>query len=354
MNPRFSSGLVVGKFAPLHRGHELVIRRALDDSEAVCILSWNKPEAPGFETQRRAAWLERLFPQTRRLVLTDESLASLEPPEEFAVLPENDSDPATQRRLCAWLCERVWNLQPEAVFTSEDYGPPLAREMSDWFRRSHPSHPGVTPVAVDPARGLVPVSGSLLRSDIHRHRQWLAPEVYRDFVKRVVLLGGESTGKSTLAAALAGRLETLHVPEYGRELWETRGGKLAFEDMAQIAREQIAREERSAGIARKWLICDTSPLTTLFYSQHLFGRVAPELQQLADRRYDFSVLCAPDFPFDQDGTRQDESFRTMQDAWYRREMSARKTRFLETSGNLERRVANLCGFFANPAHHGRF
>jgi HTH-type transcriptional regulator, transcriptional repressor of NAD biosynthesis genes len=341
MSTEFASGLVVGKFAPLHRGHELVIRRAMEACDTLCVLSWSKPEMPGCEPERRAAWLERLFPAARRLVLTDASLAALNPPPEFALLPANDSDAVVHRRLCAWLCERVWQLQPDAVFTGEQYGAPFAEEMTAWFRRSDPAHPGVTAVCVDPARTVVPVSGSLLRDDIHRHRQWLSPEVYRDFVKRAVLLGAESTGKSTLAAALAERLETVHVPEFGRELWEARDGRLEFSDMLRIAREQIAREEAAAGRANEWLICDTSPLTTLFYSRRLFGNSDPALVGLAARPYDLTMLCAPDYPLVQDGTRQDEAFRAAQDAWYRRELAARGIDFVTASGSISERVDHL-------------
>lgn len=333
MSPRFACGLIVGKFAPLHRGHELLIRRAIADCDTVCILSWSKPEPPGCGPELRAKWLERLFPGTRRLVLTDTLLAGLTPPAEFAALPENDSDPVIQRRLCAWLCERVWNLQPDAVFTSESYGAPLAREMTACFRVRNPSHPGVAAVDVDPARNTVPVSGSMLRTDIHAHRRWLSPEVYQDFVGRVVLLGGESTGKSTLAAALAESLGSLHVAEYGRELWEQRGGNLGYEDMLHIAREQAA-----LGNARRWLVCDTSPLTTLFYSLSLFGEAAPELRDLAGRDYDATILCAPDFPFVQDGTRCDDAFRIRQDDWYRRELAERNIPFHHASGSFERRL----------------
>src|SRR4051812_5145184 len=65
---RFRCGLVVGKFSPLHRGHEYVIRRAMEDCEEVAIISYSKPEYPGCQAIRRERWLAALFPQTRRLV----------------------------------------------------------------------------------------------------------------------------------------------------------------------------------------------------------------------------------------------------------------------------------------------
>jgi NadR type nicotinamide-nucleotide adenylyltransferase len=336
---RFATGLVVGKFAPLHRGHELVIERALAECSRVLVLSWSRPELPGYEPERRAAWLARRFPAVESLVLTGDSLRALDPPASLAELPANDSDVGAQRRFTAWICERAWGTRPDAVFTSEPDGADFAGELTSWFRRGDPAWAAVTAVLVDPARELAPISGTVLRADVHRHRAWLAPEVYRDFVGRVALVGGESTGKSSLARALAARLDTAHVEEYGRELWEERAGWLEFSDLVLIADEQVAREEVAAGKAREWLFCDTTPLTTLFYSHHMFGCADPALEALAGRRYGLTVLCQPDFPFVQDGTRQDAAFRQRQHNWYVAELTRRKVPFVAAAGGLEERVA---------------
>jgi HTH-type transcriptional regulator, transcriptional repressor of NAD biosynthesis genes len=338
---RFASGLVVGKFCPLHRGHELVIRRALDECERVLVLSWSRPELPGCEPERRARWLARLFPDAEALVLTDETLAALHPPPDFAALPGNDGDPALLRRFTAWICEAAWNVRPEAVFTSERDAADFAAELTSFHARRDPARPPVAAVVVDPARREAPISGSRLRENIHAHREWLSPAVYRDFVKRIVLLGGESTGKSTLAAALAAELATVHVPEYGRELWLARAGQLAFADLLHIAEQQIAREEAAAAHAREWLVCDTSPLTTLFYSHHLFGRADPALEALASRPYHLTILCEPDFPFVQDGTREPPAFRDRQHAWYLDQLSRRAVPFLSATGPPPRRLAAI-------------
>jgi NadR type nicotinamide-nucleotide adenylyltransferase len=155
------------------------------------------------------------------------------------------------------------------------------------------------------------------------------------------LLGGESSGKSTLAESLARDLDTLHVREYGRDLWEAKNGALVLNDMIRIASRQSEMEDETAGRAHRFLFCDTSPLTTLLYSRHLFGRAEPELEQLANRFYDKVVLCAPDFPFIQDGTRQPESFRTHQHEWYLRELTARGIQFLLAEGSVSDRVQTI-------------
>jgi NadR type nicotinamide-nucleotide adenylyltransferase len=300
---RYRNGLVVGKFAPLHLGHEHVIRTALSACDHVVVLSYSRSEFHGCEPTRRAAWLAARFPETTRIVLDHAS----EP------LPDNSDSDDVHRAFCATVLRHRFDEPIHAIFTSESYGPGFAADLSS--RQGIP----VVHVLVDSARSLVPVSGTALRADIHGLRHYLSPDVYASFIQRIGILGGESTGKSTLAAALASELATTHVAEYGRELWEERAGKLIFDDMLAIAREQIRREEAALRnpATHRFLFCDTTPLTTLFYSHELFQRAAPELEILARREYHHLFLCADDFPFDQDGTRRDDAFRKKGQAWYR-------------------------------------
>jgi HTH-type transcriptional repressor of NAD biosynthesis genes len=101
----------------------------------------------------------------------------------------------------------------DCAFTSEAYGAELAQRL------------GARHVAVDPARALVPISASALRADPSAGWEHLAPCVRQDLARRVVLVGAESTGKTTLAQRLAARLRqrsaavsgTQWVLEYGRE-----------------------------------------------------------------------------------------------------------------------------------------
>ena len=91
--------------------------------------------------------------------------------------------------------------------------------------------------------------------------------------------------------------------------------------------------------ANRFLFCDTSPLTTLFYSNHLFGKGEQALERLAERCYDLTFLCAPDFPFVQDGTRQPESFRIRQHEWYLNELAERGIAYRLITGSPEARIA---------------
>jgi HTH-type transcriptional repressor of NAD biosynthesis genes len=341
VQPRFRTGLVVGKFSPLHRGHELVINRAVSECERVVLISYSKPEFSGCGIEQRKAWLEELFPAAVRTVVDDASLRQLLPRADSMCVPANDAPATDHRDFVATLLDQVARTTVDAVFTSEDYGPGLAAHLTQCFRRRERNIAPVVHVAIDLRRATVPVSGSALRRDIHAQREWLSPCVYASFVQRVCILGGESSGKSELARTLAIAAGTVHVPEYGRDLWVTRGGHLAYEDMLTIARRQVADEDVARRRANRIVFCDTSPLTTLFYSHDMFGRADPELERLARRSYDLHVLCEPDFPFVQDGTRVGEDFRLRQHAWYVDQLSRRHLPYVAARGVLDARVAQV-------------
>ncbi|MFH6598248.1 AAA family ATPase [Ectopseudomonas khazarica] len=342
MRQRFACGLVVGKFAPLHLGHEWLIRQAQMQCQHLVLLSWSNPELPGCAPQRRASWLQARFPHLRSWVVTadwvDEQRAR---GVALAELPHESAPAAAQRQFVADFCLAVLGRPVDAVFTSEAYGDGFAAHLARCFGRP------VQHVEIDRARVTVPVSGTRLRADVHGLREYLAPQVYADFVERIALLGGESTGKSSLGLALAEALGTRHAAEYGRELWEQQGGVLGYDDLLRIGRTQVARERELAGHCQRYLVCDTTPLTTLFYCRELFGRAEAELEQLARRHYHHVFLCADDFPFVQDGTRQDETFRRRQNQWYEQALQQRGLAFTRLTGSLAQRVEQVLQVLAD-------
>ncbi|MBK4414348.1 AAA family ATPase [Enterobacter hormaechei] len=327
----YAEGLIVGKFAPLHAGHELLINAALARCETVFIISYSLPEMPGCEPEKRLQWLQMRFPRCRHLVFSPEIAAGhdIEPP------PPNDADADRHRHYVATLCERFFHCRPDAVFTAEDYGDGFARVLSQRFGKP------VTHVRLQRPEGPDAPSGTLIRSDVHRYREMLSAEVYRSFVFRICLLGGESTGKSTLSRALAAALNAPYVAEFGREYWEEKSGVLECDDLLHIAREQVRRED--AASTAPYLICDTSPLTTLFYTLDQYGSAPQALHDLAGRDYSLVVLCGDEFPFVQDGTRQGAAFRRRQQSWYIAELARRNIPYLRVTGSTSERIEQIRG-----------
>jgi len=123
---------------------------------------------------------------------------------------------------------------------------------------------------------------------------------------RIAILGAESSGKSTLAAALAAHYGTLWVPEYLREFVETHGRTPHERDQIDIALTQVRREEAAAPHAVRFLFCDTTPIMTALYSMFYWKRVDPRLAALAEaRRYDMTLVTMPDMPWTADGMQRE-------------------------------------------------
>lgn len=126
-------------------------------------------------------------------------------------------------------------------------------------------------------------------------------------VRRVVVCGSESTGKSALAAALAAHFGEPWAPEYVREFWDWRGGRITAWDLATIARGQMAREEVAAAQAQRVVFCDTDLTTNVFWADELYGgQIAPWVRAAAARRrahYALFLWCETDLPWEADPQR---------------------------------------------------
>lgn len=126
-------------------------------------------------------------------------------------------------------------------------------------------------------------------------------------LRRVVLFGSESTGKSALAATLAEHFGQPWAPEFVRAFWERRAGRIEASDLATIARGQIAEEETAALRADHLLFCDTDLLMNVRWADDLFPGHCPDwVRAAADRRaraYALYLYCEADLPWEPDSQR---------------------------------------------------
>ena len=131
---------------------------------------------------------------------------------------------------------------------------------------------------------------------------------------RVAIFGPESTGKTQLAEKLAAHFGAPLVAEYARERWDQQGGVLTLEDMLPVAREQWRREDAAALLRQgfggpagpRLIICDTDALTTMLWSDLLYGTCPDELRRGAEKRcrdYALYLLLDIDVPFAPDPQR---------------------------------------------------
>ena len=123
--------------------------------------------------------------------------------------------------------------------------------------------------------------------------------------KRILILGPESTGKSTLAEMLAQHYAEPWVPEVAREYLEKLDRSYTYEDLLQIGKQQMNLEDELALTATRFLFCDTDLRVIQVWSQHRYGKVDPwVLEEIARRTYDLILLCAPDLPWQEDPLRE--------------------------------------------------
>jgi nicotinamide riboside kinase len=142
--------------------------------------------------------------------------------------------------------------------------------------------------------------------------------------KRVLFLGGESSGKSTISKAAAKHYGAPLVEEYGRTFYEKKGvANAVFEDLSIIGRQQIKNElvalKEAAFYGATNTFYDTSLLVTYFYSMQWYGKSTKWLKDTAaETLYTYNVVfvCENDFPFVQDGQREGIDFAKKQHDFY--------------------------------------
>lgn len=158
-------------------------------------------------------------------------------------------------------------------------------------------------------------------------------------VLRVSVVGGESTGKSSLVRALARHYDTAYVPEFARDYLTIHGSSYTAEQAPVLARGQMARESEYAQLAGRALFCDTDAMTTMLWSEFYFGRVVPEIVELArEHVHDLYVLCADELAWEDDGLRRSEGSGAWFDKRLREVMDEWGRRYIEVSGDVPARV----------------
>jgi NadR type nicotinamide-nucleotide adenylyltransferase len=186
-------------------------------------------------------------------------------------------------------------------------------------------------------------------------------------IKKIVIIGPESTGKSTLCEKLAAHYNTLWVPEYAREYLETNGTEYSYDDLLTIAKGQIELEDKVPGIRYQEHIGHSpftihhSPLTThhslLFIDTDLYViKVWAEfvfkkchnwiLNHIAERKYDLYLLCDVDLPWTEDPLREYPEKKTRKKIFlfYKELMINQSTPWCIISGNYEERLGKAIQF----------
>jgi NadR type nicotinamide-nucleotide adenylyltransferase len=176
-------------------------------------------------------------------------------------------------------------------------------------------------------------------------------------VKKIVAIGPESTGKSTLCEQLAQHYNTFWCPEYAREYLLTHGTKYDYDDLLSIAKGQIELEEKYIRMiddrlqVSEKIIIDNQPSNLLFidtdmyvmkvWCEFVFGKCHPFiLDQLAERKYDLYLLCNIDLPWVRDELREYPDLESRQRLYriYKDQMMKQPVTWTEITGDINSRV----------------
>jgi NadR type nicotinamide-nucleotide adenylyltransferase len=273
-------GFLLGKFMPPHAGHIALVEAAARLVDELTILVCWLPADP-IAGELRLAWMRQLFPQCRIV-------------GHGEVVPQDPSETADFWPVWKGIIAAAHPEPIDYVFAGEDYGAELAAQIGGFF----------VPLGgriLGAREPIAELSASAVRADPAGHWNLLPQPVRNHYRRTVCLHGAESTGKSTLAARLAGEMGTVWVPEYGRSHCEVHRGELARDDLLLIGRAQQAMIAAWAPWAGPVLLADTDALVTAAWCEMLLGERPAELMQ--QEKADLYLLMEPDLPWVGDGTR---------------------------------------------------
>lgn len=301
--------MLVGEFQPPTALDEVTLAVARAMSPCVQVLLVTRPGDP-VAPLRRMAWLQDLAPWAGIVPLeVDDALNTLD-----AVADLRD------------LLATSTLLRPDAVIGPGRRDIAIARALALPYL---PVDAGMT----------VPDSSALL-ADPLSHWEVLPAPARAHFVRRVVLLGPESSGKTTLARELADEYGTAWVPEFLRAYLDAKGTAPEPADLPRVVEGHVAHEAVLARRANRVLFCDTDPLMTAVYSRFYYGEVPQWLEDAAGaRRADHYLLLNSDVEWVPDPQRDAPHAREVIVELCLDELEKRDLPFTVVSGDWEKRRA---------------
>lgn len=178
-------------------------------------------------------------------------------------------------------------------------------------------------------------------------------------LKKVVIIGPESTGKSTLCAQLSEHFKTTWVKEYAREYLLTNGTDYSYENLLDVAKGQMEREElavtNSATLdesSSSLVFIDTDMYVMKVWCEFVFDKCHHWiLNTIVEKKYDLYLLCNIDLPWVKDELREYPDLVTREKLYhhYKDIMVNQQVRWIDISGNYEERLQKAInavnGFF---------
>ncbi|OXB10074.1 cytidyltransferase [Flavobacterium plurextorum] len=313
-------GLTLGKFAPFHKGHQLLIETAVNEVDELIVLIYDDPVI-NIALAARAAWIREIYPK----IVVIEGVNS---PNDTGYTPE------IMKIQEDYVLSVLGNRTISHFYSSEPYGVHMSIALNAINRQ------------VDVSRNIIPISATKIRKNSFENKEFIHPIVYKDLITKVVLLGAPSTGKTTLAEKLAFHFDTQWMPEYGREYWEKHqiNKRLTLEDLLKIAETHIEREDALVLQSNRILFSDTNAITTYLFSLDYHGTALAALENLAkaaENRHDIIFVCDTDIPYDDTWDRSGDVKRKEFQQKIIEDLNNRNLKYYMLSGTIDERIEQV-------------
>ncbi len=286
---QYNVGMYGGSFNPLHLGHvDCIIQAANMCRELYIVLSTgnNRDE---IDMRIRYRWIYQLtahIGNVKIIVLEDDAPSKKAYTEDYW---GNDAQKVKEQ-----IGKPI-----DIVFCGSDY------DENSFWNKCYPD----SEIYFFQRNG---ISSTEIRKNPYKHWDWLPNVVRPYYVKKVLLMGGESTGKSTLTINLANRFNTNYIDEAGRDISERSGTDMMMlsEDFTEILLQHKLNEIKAISSSNKVLFEDTDTLVTQFYMGFLNDPEIARNKALSDaidaiNEYDLILFLEPDVEFVQDGDRSE-------------------------------------------------
>lgn len=284
------NGLVFGKYYPFHKGHEALISFAAGQCDKLFVVVCAS-QTENIPSDVRLNWIKETF-------VDNDKIEIIELNYDESVLP-NTSDSSLE-------VSKIWaakfmEILPaiDLLVTSEPYGDYVANFMD----AKH--------FLFDLDRTRVPISATQIRGSIYENWEYLPDAVKKHYQKKVVFLGTECTGKSSISKALSEQFNSSLVDEVGRDIVEN-SEEFSTQQLFLIAKSHAQNIEKSCSELKPFVFIDTDIYITQSYARFAFGEYLDIPQNIYDtNKANIYFYLNNDLEFIQDGTRMEEESRNL-------------------------------------------
>ena len=320
---RYKVGMYGGSFNPLHMGHLDCIIRAANMCERLFVVLSVGVHRDEIDSRVRYRWLYRLtshIGNVKIIMLEDPAGTKADYTEDYW---QADADVVKEQ-----VGEKI-----DVVFCGSDY------DENSFWNKCYPE----SELYIFPRNE---ISSTEIRKNPFAHWDWLPNIVRPYYTKKVLLMGGESVGKSTLTINLANRFNGAYIDEAGRDISARSGTDLLMlsEDFTEILLQHKLNEIKAMEQGSKVLFIDTDALVTQFYMNFLEDPQIERNKALSDaidalNTYDLILFLEPDVKFVQDGDRSEviHADREKYSAQIKDLLRAHGRNFVTVSGDYQTR-----------------